>query len=335
MTNKIMWAPLYWPDNHQIELDSVGDKCEAVLTESLEEITEQQWRSADALVSLMDVPEPYRSKANKCRLFVTPKVGFDNIDIEAWADRGVPVCNVPDYGTMEVADHAMAMCLSLLRGITFHTIELKKSFAENWKPVSYPYSRRMSGCVFGIVGIGRIGMATALRAKAFGMDVCFYDPYVENGREKALGIRRVESLEGLLGQCDVVSLHLPLTTETQQIINAEVLQHSKPGLMLINTARGPVIDLDALYDALKSNVVQAAALDVLPEEKPVNEDHPLIKAWSANEEWINHRLLLTPHSAFYTPESIYDMRFSGGANAAKYLTGGELRNCVNVHLLPN
>ena len=105
-----------------------------------------------------------------------------------------------------------------------------------------------------------------------------YDPYRENGAELAVGIRRAHSLEDLFGQCDVVSLHLPLSSATEKLINAEVLSHSKPGLILVNTARGPIIDLDGLYEALRADHVQAVGLDVLPEE-PANPDHPLIKAW--------------------------------------------------------
>ena len=195
-----------------------------------------------------------------------------------------------------------------------------------------PYGKRLSECVCGIVGLGRIGTAAALRAKAFGMDVVMYDPYRENGAELSVGIRRADSLEELFGQSDVVSIHVPLSDETEKLINAEVLAASKPGLILVNTARGPIIDLDGLYEALHANHVQAVGLDVLPEE-PANPDHPLIKAWAADEEWIDHRLLITPHSAFFTPESVYDMRYKGGEVAVTYLGGGRLQNCVNAEWL--
>lgn len=333
MKYKILWAPLRWQEDRHIEPASVGENCEAILADSIDEVSAEQWETCDAIVSLTDVPEPYRTQASRCRIFVTPKVGYDNIDIKGWAARGVPVCNVPDYGTMEVADHAIAMYLSLVRGVTYHTRELKKAPALNWQPIAYKFSRRLSVSTFGIVGLGRIGMATALRARAFGMDVCFYDPHIENGRDKALGIRRVEDLTDLFSQCDAVSLHLPLSAENEKLIDADLLRHCKPGMVLINTARGPLIDLDALYDALKANRLFGAALDVLPDEKPVNAEHPLLKAWSAEESWIDHRLLLTPHSAFYSAESMYDMRFLGGQGAAQYLTKGVLRNCVNARYL--
>jgi len=291
-------------------------------------VSDDQWAAADAVVSAPDIPAQYRDKLERCRVFVTPKVGFDNIDLAGWGTLGIPVCNVPDYGTQEVADHAMALLLSLMKGITFHTRELKQDPRGLWRPALNPYGKRLSACTCGIVGLGRIGTAAALRAKAFGMDVVVYDPYISNGSELAVGVRRVHSLTELFSISDVVSIHAPLSAETEKLINAEVLAASKPGLVLINTARGPIIDLDALYEALKADQVQAVGLDVLPVE-PADPDHPLIKAWAAGEEWIDHRLLITPHSAFFTPESVYDMRFKGGEVALTYLSEGRLQNCVN------
>ena len=333
MAFNILWPAMRWPDNREIEMSSVAGN-HAHFSERYEDVSEAQWADCDAVVSVGDIPEEYRDKMKKCRIFVTPKVGFDNIDLQAWGEIGVPVCNVPDYGTQEVADHAIALMLSLMKGITFHTRELKTDPRGLWRPALNPYGKRLSVCVCGIVGLGRIGTAAALRAKAFGMDVVMYDPYRENGAELSLGIRRVHTLEELFAQSDVVSLHLPLSSETEKLINAQILAASKPGLILINTARGPIIDLDGLYEAMQANHVQAAGLDVLPEE-PANPDHPLIKAWAADEDWINHRLLITPHSAFFTPESVYDMRYKGGEVAVTYLGGGRLSNCVNAQWLSN
>ena len=327
MTFNILWPAMRWPSDREIEVSSVGEH-NAHFFERYDDVPDDQWAGCDAVVSVNDIPEEFRSKMTKCRIFMTPKVGFDNIDVRAWAEIGVPVCNVPDYGTQEVADHAIALMMSLMKGITFHTRELKKDPRGLWRPALNPYGKRLSVSVCGIVGLGRIGTAAALRAKALGMDVVMYDPYRENGAELSVGIRRAHSLEELFGQSDVVSIHAPLSAETAKLINADVLAASKPGLILINTARGPIVDLDALHDALRDNQIQAAGLDVLPEE-PANPEHPLIKAWAADEEWIDHRLLITPHSAFFTPESVYDMRYKGGEVAVSYLSGGRLQNCVN------
>jgi lactate dehydrogenase-like 2-hydroxyacid dehydrogenase len=332
VTYRVLWPVMRWPGDREIEISSMGKTGQAEFCESFQEVTDEQWANCDAIVTAPDVPVEYRQKLTNCRIFVTPKVGFDNIDVEAWGALGIPVCNVPDYGTQEVADHAMALLLSLMKGITFHTRELKRDPKGLWRPALNPFGKRLSACTFGVVGLGRIGTATTLRAKAFGMDCVVYDPYITNGSELALGVRRVHSLTELFGQCDVVSLHAPLSDETEKLINAEVLAASKPGLILINSARGPIIDLDALYEALKADQIQAAGLDVLPEE-PADPEHPLIKAWAASEEWIDHRLLLTPHSAFFTPESVYDMRYKGGEVALTYLSDGRLQNCVNSQFL--
>jgi lactate dehydrogenase-like 2-hydroxyacid dehydrogenase len=332
VTYRVLWPAMRWPDGGAIERASLGALGQAEFCTGFDTVSDEQWANCDAVVSYVDVPEPYRSRMRKCRVFVTPSVGFDRIDLAYWGARGVPVCNVPDYGTMEVADHAIALMLSLMKGITFHTRELKADPRGNWRPALNPFGKRLSACVSGIVGLGRIGTATALRAKAFGMDVVFFDPYLENGRDLALGIRRVHSLAELFAQSDVVSLHLPLSAETRNLIDATVLAHSKAGLILINTARGPLVDLDALHQAMRDDRVQAAGLDVLPDE-PANPDHPLIRAWAANEPWIDHRLVVTPHSAFFTPESVFDMRHKGGEVALAYLHEHRLQNCVNGHFV--
>ena len=328
----VLWPDMRWRDGREIERDSVAPGGEAHFFDRAADVPADLWHQADALVNVIDVGAEHRAKLERCRIFVTPKVGFDNLDLAAWAELGIPVCNVPDYGTQEVADHAMALMLSLMKGITFHTRALKAAPKQNWRPALNPYGKRLSACVFGIVGLGRIGTAAALRAKAFGMDVVFYDPFVPNGSDLAIGVRRVHSLEALFGESDVVSLHLPLSADTERLIDAQVLASSKPGLILINTARGPIIDLDALHDALRADHVQAVGLDVLPTE-PADESHPLIRAWADDEPWVADRLLITPHSAFFTPESVYDMRFKAGEIAMTYLSTGRLENCVNAHLI--
>lgn len=233
---------------------------------------------------------------------------------------------------MEVADHAIALMMDLMKGTTFHTRELKSDIAGNWRPALNPFGRRLSDCTFGVLGLGRIGTAAALRAKAFGMNVMFYDPYLPNGADLAVGVTRLKSFEELLAASDVLSVHVPLSEETEKMFNAQAFAHAKPGMILINSARGPIIDLDALHDALKSNQIQAAGLDVLPVE-PADPNHPLLSAWTRDEEWIAHRLLITPHSAFYTPESMRDMRAKGVHVAIEYLSGGQLQNCVNAKFL--
>ncbi|MEM7216812.1 MAG: C-terminal binding protein [Pseudomonadota bacterium] len=331
MTYNILWPTMRWPDDRHIELDAAGEHS-AVFVDRFADVSDEQWAACDVVVSTLDIPEEHRAKLSRCRIFITPKVGFDNIDLSVWGELGIPVCNVPDYGTQEVADHALALMMSLMKGITFHTRELKADIKGNWRPALNPFGKRLSDCTFGVLGLGRIGTAAALRAKAFGMRVVFFDPYLPNGSDLALGVERLDSLQALMAASDVLSVHVPLSTETEKLLNADAFAHAKPGMVLINTARGPIIDLDALHDALRNDQVQAVGLDVLPVE-PADPNHPLLSAWSRDEEWVKDRLLLTPHSAFYTPESMRDMRAKGVHVAIEYLDGGRLQNCVNEHLL--
>ena len=149
MSYRVLWPVMRWPNDRDIERSSVADGGEAVFYDSAREVSDEHWRTADAMVNVVDLDAAHRQKLEKCRIFVTPKVGFDNIDVAAWGELGVPVCNIPDYGTQEVADHAMALVLSLMKGITFHTRELKRDPRGLWRPALNPYGKRLSACVFG------------------------------------------------------------------------------------------------------------------------------------------------------------------------------------------
>lgn len=300
------------------------------LLEKVDDISPADWAKADAIVvyNTMLITERAAELARNCRILVRAGVGFDKIDLAAFGRRGIPVSNTPDYGTSEVADHAIAMMLTLARGVVTYDSALRADPIGNWRFAIAPAVRRLRGAVFGVVGLGRIGTAAALRARAFGMDVVFFDPHLPNGTELALGFRRVRSLKDLLGQADAVSLHAPLTAATQGLIDAAAVAAMKPGLILINTARGPICDLSAIHDGIKSGRIAAAGLDVLPDEPP-DLGQPLIRAWRAEEPWIQGRLILSPHAAFYSADSFEDMRRKAMETAMLYLREGTLQNCVN------
>jgi C-terminal binding protein len=243
----------------------------------------------------------------RLRAIVRMGVGYDKIARPAAAARNILVCNVPDYGTTEVADHAMALALSLRRGvIPYH--ERQRPPPAPWGLVKGDLIRRFRVQTFGIVGLGRIGTAVALRARAFGFRVIFYDPYLPNGAELALGIARAASLEDLLRQTDTLSIHSPLTPETRGMLGHAELALLCKGAVVVNTARGPIIDLDALLALLRDGHIAAAGLDVLPVEPPVEPIPELLRAYRAREPWLEGRLVVTPHAAWFTPESEHDTR---------------------------
>jgi D-3-phosphoglycerate dehydrogenase/C-terminal binding protein len=160
------------------------------------------------------------------------------------------------------------------------------------------------------------------------MEVAFYDPYLPQGADLATGFARAERIEELFERADAISLHTPLSAETERLVGADLLARMKPGAVLINTSRGPVVDIDALYAALEAGSIGGAALDVLPTEPPA--DHPLIRAYRAREAWLDGRLILTPHSAFYSAPGQQDLRRKAVETIRAYLEGGTPRNCVNL-----
>jgi C-terminal binding protein len=266
-------------------------------------------------------------RLSQCKIIVRPGVGYDGIDIAAARQKGIPVCNVPDYGTEEVADSALAMAITLARGTHFLNSRLKRRIGA-WNVDQALPIPRLRQRTFGIIGCGRIGTAAALRAKAFGFDVVFYDPYVKDGLDKALGIRRVDSLKGLLTESYIVSMHCPLSPQTRGMISSEQIQWMPKGSFLINTARGGVVDTLAVIDALASEHLAGAGIDVLEQEPPPT-DSPILAAWRNPDHPAHDRLLLNPHTAFYCDEGCEEFRRKGAMEIARAYRGEPLRNVVN------
>jgi len=268
------------------------------------------------------------ARLGRCRVISRCGVGYDNVDLTAARARGIPVCNVPDYGTGDVADAAIGLAVGLARGAFFLNSRLR-SGRGTWTYRQAAPLRRLQGAVFAIVGLGRIGTAAALRARALGMDVVFHDPYKPDGYDKAVGVRRAETLEELLAQAFVLSLHCPLTEETHHLIRAETLEQMPMGSYLVNTARGQVVDTAAIPAAIAGGRLAGVGLDVL-EVEPAREEDPLLVAWRDPDHPAHHRLVITPHTAFYSEQSFDDLRRKGAETCRRALLGQPLRNVVNA-----
>jgi C-terminal binding protein len=264
----------------------------------------------------------------RLRAIVRMGVGYDKIDRPAAAARNILVCNVPDYGTTEVADHAMALALALRRGVVLYHERMRASPPAAWGAVKGELIRRLGVQSFGILGLGRIGTAVALRARAFGFRVVFFDPYLPNGAELALGIARAATLEDLLRQTDTLSVHTPLTPETRGLLDRERLALLRPGAVVVNTARGPIVDLDALLSLLRSGRIAAAGLDVLPVEPPVEPVPEILRAYREREPGLEGRLVITPHAAWFTPESEHDTRVKSAETMRAALLTNRPQNVI-------
>lgn len=301
-----------------IEREVIGDAAEVryYLCHSDADFTEEIC-SAQALIVWHNTPVTASgiARLKNCRAIIRNGVGFDSVDVKAARARGIAACNVPDYGTEEVADHAIALALALCRQLFPLDTEAKKL---GWTIKVEKNLRRLRGLTFGVVGLGRIGTAAALRAKALGFRVCFFDPYLSNGVDKAIGIDRVGSLDELLRITDVLSLHCPLNAETRHMIATRELALLKPSAFIVNTARGAVVEKKALLHALRSGRLAGAGLDVV-------EDEPLQNA----EEAATPNLIVTCHAAFCSIESKQEMRRSSARIARTAVLGEALYNVVN------
>ncbi len=270
----------------------------------------------DGLISwhLVPVDAALIDRLDNCRAIVRAAVGYDNIDLAAARRRGIAVANVPDYGTEEVADHTLAMALGLLRHLRQgHRVVSNGSW--DWREVGE--LPRLSMLRVGLIGFGRIGMAAALRFKAFGCDVAFYDPERDSGAEKSLGVRRCESLQELLATSDLISIHAPLTERTHHLISHRELQLLE-GKYLINTARGPIIDSSALLQALAHRRLRGLALDVYEDER-----QPIPALFDEADN-----VILSPHVAFYSQAALPELRHKAASVLKSILEEGHHRNIL-------
>ena len=318
----------------EVEKSIIGDlaEIEPLLARSIAEL-EGKVDDADAIIIFHEVslPEAVISRLSNCRVIARGGVGYDAVDFRFAGKQGIPVCNVPDYGVDEVADQAIGMMIALNRGFLKVERGLKSSL-EPWDCRAVQPVKRLSGATLGIVGLGRIGQAAAQRARAMRMRVIAYDPYLRPGTEKVFGVEMV-SFEELLSTSDVVSLHTPLTKETEGLIDNDALSRMKSDSILVNTSRGSVVDTAALAQALRSGKISAAGIDVLPIEPP-SKDEPLIQLWREADE-TNVNLIITPHTAFYSAEAMLEIRTKTATEVARALRGEKLVNCVNSQWLPD
>jgi D-3-phosphoglycerate dehydrogenase len=260
-----------------------------------------------ALVQYAPITAAVFEARPQLRLLSRYGVGVDSVDTEAAREHGVWVCNVPDYGTTEVALHAVAMLLAVLRNLAGHDREVR---AGRWDYHLGGELRRPDSLTLGVVGLGRIGRMTAQRAAPWFGAVVGYDPHLPDSVWPE-GFERVD-LPDLFARSSAVTLHLPLTDATRGLVGFDLLERMPTGSYVVNTSRGGLVDLDALYEALQSGRLAGAALDVLPQEPPPM-DHPLLR---------HPRALITPHVAWYSEEAEVELRRKAAQNIVDWARTG-------------
>jgi D-3-phosphoglycerate dehydrogenase len=276
-------------------------------------------READGLlVTYAKINVNMIREMKKCRIISRFGIGVDNVDLEAATRAGIVVTKVPDYCIDEVSDHAMALLLSLVRKIPFSSA---RAHAGRWEMPAVTPIHRLRGTVLGLVGFGRIPQLVAPKAKAFGMRVMAYDPFVPLNVMEQAGVGRLEFAE-LLKISDYISIHSPLLPETHHLFSTAVFAQMKPGAVIVNTSRGPVVDEAALAAALDAKQLAGAALDVMEQEPPVNS--PLFG---------RDNVILTPHTSFYSVESLEDLQTKAAEEVVRVLSSQPPLNPVNPEAL--
>ena len=303
-------------------LDLVRDFCDVDLWEGelpppREEVLERV-RGVDGLLSLLTDRvdgEVMDAAGPQLKVISNYAVGFDNIDVGAATARGIPIGNTPDVLTDATADFAFALLMSAGRRLLEGDRYVREGNWRTWGPMLLLGSE-VQGATLGLVGFGRIGRAMARRAAGFDMRVIYFDP----NREPDPSVQADPvDFESLLGESDFISLHTPLTPDTRHLIDSEALNRMKPTAVLVNTSRGPVVDMDALYEALRDHRIFAAGLDVTDPE-PLPLDHPLLTL---------DNLVIAPHMASASHTARGDMAWMAAGNLIAGLKGERLPNCVN------
>jgi D-3-phosphoglycerate dehydrogenase len=261
-------------------------------------------------------------RMQRCRVIARYGVGVDIVDIDAATAKGILVTNVRDYCTDEVADHAIGLWLALARKLLQYNTATHEGI---WRWQTGQPIHRLKGRTMGIVSFGRIGRAIAERAKAFGVDILVYDPYIEDSVAEAKGARNVSKAE-ILQNSDYLMIQVPITPETRHFLGEAEFRRVKKGAIVINTGRGPTIDNSALYRALTEGRIAGAGLDD-PEEEPAKRAE-----WSpsGNPLFSLPNVIVTPHAAYYSEESIRIARETAASEVARVLTGGVPLNPVNA-----
>jgi D-3-phosphoglycerate dehydrogenase / 2-oxoglutarate reductase len=259
------------------------------------------------LVQFAPVGRNALGAADRLCAIVRLGVGVDNVDVAAAAERGIVVARVPDYCVDEVADHTLALVLAVERGV----VGLAAAAGSgSWSFRASGPLRRLRGRTLGLVGFGRIAQAVAARARGFGLVIAAHDPYLLDEDVRGLGAEPL-GFDALVERSDVLSVHVPLTDSTRGLVDAGVIARLPAGAIVVNTARGGLVDEEALAAALRSGRLRGAALDVL-ESEPPTPDHPLAGV---------PNLVLTPHAAWYSEEAIVELRSKAVESALALLRG--------------
>lgn len=285
---------------------------------SEEDVIRSAWDADGIIVDYAPITRKVIENLPRLRVISKYGIGVDNVDIEAATERGIIVANVI-YDVASVAEHTIALLLACWRRVIEANVNVRRGV---WSYQGLAPIKLLKSSIVGIIGLGRIGREVAKRLKCFNTKIIAYDPYLDDKVFNELGVERVE-LDYLLRESDAVLIHTPLTSKTHHLINEEKLRLMKPTAILVNTARGSIIDREALYKALREGWIASAALDVVEGEPLKPQDRLLLL----------ENLLITPHMAWYSEETIHEIQRKAALNILKVLIGETPESIVNPDVL--
>ena len=301
-------------------INGIGaDFCDTFQCRTEDQVIEAAGDADAIIVQYAPITRRVIENLKNCKVIATYGIGTDKIDVRAATECGICVANVPDYGIEEVSDHTILLLLAVARKLTFLN-QAVKSGVWDYKLAKPIY--RIRGKELGVIGFGKIPRLVARKAHGFGLNISSYDPFVTEEVCDAEGCRKVE-FDDLIQRCDFISIHVPLTSETRHMFNAEVFKKMKKTAYLISVGRGPVVDEVALIEALQKGEIAGAALDVT-EKEPIAADNPLLRM---------DNVIITPHAAWYSEEAAAALQRGAAEQVAQVLQGRCYpRNLVNREL---
>ena len=323
MSTKVLITDYVWPstDPERAVLESAGIEL-VTAPDTSENTLAELAKDVDAIMfCFAQVTSKVLEAATQCKIAARYGIGVDNVDIPKATELGIVVTNVPDYCMDEVTDHALGMILALNRRLVPHTRDVVRG---GWNDVALNQPmHRTRGATMGIVGYGRIGRSLAAKAIGFGMNILTYDPMIEPG--SSIEGATATTLDELLEESDFVSLHVPLLPSTENMISAPELARMKKGSIIVNCARGGLIDENALASALESGHIAGAGLDVV-EPTPPNPSSPLLA---------QENVIITPHTAFFSQASTVELEERTAGEVVRVLAGDKPENWINPEVSGN
>lgn len=321
MAKRVVVTDHIFPDveaERQI-LEDAGAAFELLAASTPAEVIEQAGDPAGIMTTYTDITDDVFSELPSLEFVSVYGIGVDMVDIEAATEHGVVVFHVPDYCVEEVANHTVGLILTAERRLYDYCVNVEQG-GWDWE-VGRPI-QRLSDKTVGIVGLGRIGSSVAERIQGFGVEILSYDPYLSEEHMAEFGVQKVE-FDELCERADIITVHSPLDDSTEHLLDDDAFELMGNSTTLINAARGPIVDEEALARALEQDHVNYAALDVL-EDEPPEDDHPFRD---------RDNVIMTPHVAWYSEGALDELQRETAKNAARAVRGDELQNVVNPSVL--